>query len=234
MKGLSFIPVVFAVCGVAIGFGKRIVSLPPFKFVFPPIPVMIVLLGISLAGIIPSTILRAQNSVAYSPTTKFSPLNPPITVVLFPGEESFHAAPAPIKFHLSVFHYNIKLGYGVNQGPVSFGRIVEMMPFPRPDILALLETDTLHMWSGNRDVVEYFSFAMSYASTSYGLSPRMYILYFLSIGLIYRCSKGVSLLTSHGMKITNTQALVPDGKIISPFIQATIDIGFNNTEVYGI
>ena len=174
-------------------------------------------------------------------------MNPPVGARIFPGENKFESPKESIEdswkklihrnkkypievegvtqtnFHLACVDYDIQLGFGQTGGIVDFEVVLQFIKqpngAPNPDVVMLQQSDTMRMWTGNRDAVEYLGYHASYTTSIYGLVPQ-------------RSSSGVALLTTYFAMAQSTDS-IDDGfstsSEITPLLKSTLTAYYNKT-----
>ena len=233
-RGKPYLVLIFALISILFAMDRRkIFSFPIVRITFPPNPVILVVLLISLVGILPAAIARSKN-YHYTATNHFVPLDPPVASLSSYGKEIQASTGTSWDewklfgmsreyglqtFHLAAIEYDIQ--FGLNRSVVDFSVFLSLFQFPKPDVIGLLRSDTLRMWTGNRDVVEYLGHHLAYSTALYGVSP-------------VSSTCGVSLLSTYQLVCYDagwleSSASASSTSELTPILQASLTTVFNNS-----
>ncbi len=194
--------------GCALGW-KRLRRRPRFKpsGAWPARSILLVVLAVTLVGILPATLKRAQGKRSGN-HHGFIPLHPPIGAgPHYPGP------PKPFQRPIIAAQLNARQGYG-SDGFVNFEQLADFFNKYSPHIIALEETETQRPWAANRDMVEYLTWKL-HLNSLYGLRSS-------------RSTLGVALLTNLPILSSSIETMPSHGDL-GLLLSARLE-AFNNSD----
>jgi hypothetical protein len=91
---------------MSLSFGSHVLTKPSVQIHFPPLPVIMCVFALIVAGMLPSALQRAQGRSPDS-SSSFIPLNPPIGIVMF-DQVGASVTDVPAYHAVIALQYNIQ------------------------------------------------------------------------------------------------------------------------------